>query len=135
QTRVPSLVAALSHLAVDLRGQHDLVAPAPQRPADDLLGLAARIHVGGVDDVDPALDRLVDHADTGLDVGVAPGAEHHRPEAMRAHGDPGGAERSVFHGKCPLSLARSPQATGEGPTPRAGPSPTRQRLPPLSPRS
>src|SRR5207249_10581700 len=40
--------------------QHDLVAPALERLADDLLGFAVRVHVGRVDEIDPAVDRGID---------------------------------------------------------------------------
>ena len=52
--RVAELVRiVVVHLAVDLRREHDGVAPAAgERLADDLLGLAARVDVGGVDEVD-----------------------------------------------------------------------------------
>jgi hypothetical protein len=39
---------------VDLRREHDVVAPAAsERLAHDLLRLTARVDVGGVDEVDP----------------------------------------------------------------------------------
>ena len=83
--RVAALVGVVAHRAVDLGGQHDVVAPAAgQRLADDLLGLAARVHVGGVDEVDAGVERAMDDADALVVVGVAPGAEHHRAEAERA---------------------------------------------------
>ena len=83
--RVAELVGVLAHRAVDLGREHDVVAPAAgERLADDLLGLAARIDVGGVDEVDPGIERAVDDPDRLLVVGVAPCAEHHRPEAQRA---------------------------------------------------
>jgi hypothetical protein len=37
---------------MELGGQHDLVAAALERLADDLLRLPAGVDVGGVDDVD-----------------------------------------------------------------------------------
>jgi hypothetical protein len=51
------------------------------RLADDLLRLAVRVDVGGVDEGDPGVDGAVDHADGLLVVGLAPGAEHHGAEA------------------------------------------------------
>ena len=53
-----------------------------ERLADDLLGLAGGVDVGGVDEVDPGVERRVDDADRVVVVGVAPGAEHHRAEAQ-----------------------------------------------------
>src|SRR3954452_21249929 len=63
----------------------------------DLLGHAAGVDVGGVDEVDPGVQRTVDDADGVGAVVVAPGAEHHRTEAHRADLDAGAAERSVLH--------------------------------------
>jgi len=49
---------------VKLRCQHDVVAPpAGERLADDLLGLAARVDVRGIDEVDPSIQRAMDDAD------------------------------------------------------------------------
>ena len=98
--RVAELVGVVAHLAVELGGQHDVVAAASlQRLPDDLLRLAARIDVGGVDEVDPGVERAVDDADGLVVVGLAPGAEHHRPEAQRADLDSSAAQRTVLHGR------------------------------------
>jgi hypothetical protein len=40
-----------------------------------------RVDVGGVDEVDPGVERAVDDADALVVVFVAPVAEHHRAEA------------------------------------------------------
>jgi hypothetical protein len=49
---------------VELGREHDVVAlAAGQRLADDLLRLAARIDVGGVDEVDARVQRAVDDPD------------------------------------------------------------------------
>jgi hypothetical protein len=83
---------------VELRGEHDLVAPAAgERLADDLLGLARPVHVGGVDEVDARVERRVDDPDGLVVVGVAPGAEHHRAEAKLADRHAGASEWSQFH--------------------------------------
>ena len=68
-----------------------------QRLADDLLRLAARVDVGGVDEVDPRVERVVDDADRLVVVGVAPGPEHHRAEAERADADARAAELALLH--------------------------------------
>jgi hypothetical protein len=39
-------------------GEHDVVSPPFQRLADDLLGLALAVPVGGVDEVDAEVERL-----------------------------------------------------------------------------
>jgi len=94
---------------VRLGGQHDVVAAAEQRLADDLLGLPRRVHVRGVDEVDAAVQRGMDDPDAVLVVRIAPGAEHHRAEAVRAHLDPGTAERPHPHAcRLPPCLLVSP---------------------------
>ena len=91
--RVATLVDVLAHGAVRLGGEHDAgPAAAGQGLPDDLLRLASRVHVGGVDEVDAGVQRPVDDPDRLLMVGIAPGAEHHRAQAERADLDAGGAE-------------------------------------------
>ena len=102
----PAVVRVLAHRRHELGGQHDLVAPALERLADDLLRLAAGVHVGGVDEVDAAVERGVDDLDAVVVVAVAPGAEHHRPEAVAADLDPGGTERGAFHASDPTQIRR-----------------------------
>ena len=69
------------HLAVKL-GREPRRRGAPgQRLADDLLRFTARVDVGGVDEVDPGVERGVDDSNRDVVVALAPGAEHHRPEA------------------------------------------------------
>jgi hypothetical protein len=82
---------------VELGGEHDPVAAALERLADDLLRLAAGVDVGGVDDVDARVERAVDDPDRLLVVGVAPGAEHHGAEGEGADLDAGAAEGAVAH--------------------------------------
>jgi hypothetical protein len=41
---------------VHLRREYDIVASAGERLADDLLGLAGRVDVRGVDEVDPRVE-------------------------------------------------------------------------------
>jgi hypothetical protein len=82
-SRDASAIGVLAHRAIDLRGQHDVVAAGgrgPNRLAEDLLGLAGRVDVSGVDEVDARVERAVDDADRVGVVGVAPRAEHHRAE-------------------------------------------------------
>jgi len=83
--RVAELVGVVAHGAVHLGGEDDVLAPAAgERLADDLLRLAARVDVRGVDEVDPRVERAVDDPDRLVVVGIAPLAEHHRAEAERA---------------------------------------------------
>src|SRR5579885_2592691 len=55
----------------ELGGEHDLVAPAFQRPADHRLVLAPAVHVGAVEMVDPEIDRLLQKADRRFVVALA----------------------------------------------------------------
>ena len=96
--RVAAPVGILAHGVVELGGEDDLVAPAAgERPADELLGLARPIHVGGVDEVDARVERTVDDLDGLVVVGVALGAEHHCAEAQLADRYAGASEWSKFH--------------------------------------
>jgi hypothetical protein len=79
-------IGVIAHRHVHLAGEHNVVAlAAGQRLADDHLGLAGGVDVGGVDEVDPGVERAVDDADALVVVRIAPLAEHHRPEAERSH--------------------------------------------------
>jgi hypothetical protein len=96
--RVPELVRIVAHRPVHLGGQDHVLAPAAgQRLAHYLLRLAPRVHVGGVDEVDPRVERAVDDPDALVVVGVAPRAEHHRAQAERTDLDSGTSQRSVVH--------------------------------------
>ena len=97
--RAALLVGVLAHRAVELGGEDDVVAPAAgERLADDLLGLALPVDVGGVDEVDPGVERRVDDPDRLVVIGVAPRAEHHRAEAELADGDAGASQLAMLHG-------------------------------------
>jgi hypothetical protein len=88
----PGVVRPPAHRHPDLGGQQHLVPAAREDLADDLLGQAAGVDVGGVDEVDPGLQAHVD-LPSGLvhagrpDAGEpAAAAERHR--AHGEHGDP-----------------------------------------------
>jgi hypothetical protein len=74
------LIGVGSHRQTELRGQYHLVAASAQGLAHDLLALTLRVDVGGVDEVDPGVERGVDHPHRLLMIGVAHGPEHHRAE-------------------------------------------------------
>src|SRR5690349_12521129 len=83
--RVAELVRVIAHGAVHLRRKnHVVAATALQCLPHDFLGLAAGIHVGGIDEVDAPVEGPVDDADGVVVVGIAPRAEHHRSQAERA---------------------------------------------------
>ena len=95
---VAPLVGVLAHRVVELGGQHDVVAPAAgQRLGDDLLGLALPVDVRGVDEVDPGVQCRMDDAHRLGVIGIAPRAEHHRPEAELADRHAGATEWAVLH--------------------------------------
>jgi hypothetical protein len=84
--RVAELVRIVAHRAVDLGGEHDVVAlAAGERLADDLLGLTPRVDVGRIDEVDAGIQGPVDDPDALVVILVAPVAEHHRAETERGH--------------------------------------------------
>ena len=65
------LIGIVAHRAAELRREDHAVAAPLERLADDLLGVA--VGVGGVDEVDPRVQRFVDDADRVVVVGVADG--------------------------------------------------------------
>src|SRR5262249_36744847 len=104
--RVPVLVRVVAHLPLHLGGEHGAVpAPARERLTDDVLRLPARVHVCGVDEVDPRVQGAVDDAYALVVIGLAPGAEHHRAEAQRADSYTGAAEVAKFHSARLLTAA------------------------------
>src|SRR5215218_10028744 len=83
--QVHRLDPRVAHRVVELGAEDDVVAaPAGERLADDLLGLALAVDVGGVDEVDPGVQRRVDDPDRLAVVRVAPRAEHHRAQTELA---------------------------------------------------
>jgi hypothetical protein len=68
--RVAASVGTLAHREVHLRREHDVIASAAQRLADNLLGLAAGVHVGGIDEVDALAEGRVDDADAVVMLGL-----------------------------------------------------------------
>jgi hypothetical protein len=115
----PLVRVVIGHRAVKLGGKDDRVAPAVgQRLAHDLLRLPARVDVGGVDEVDPRVERRVNDAHRLVVIGIAPGAEHHRTEAELGDRHAGATERAVLHeAYMPrVSLSLSPE--GRSPAPR-----------------
>ncbi len=95
---VAGAVRSLPHRPVELRRQHHVVATSGERLADDRLGLAARVHVGGVDEVDPGVEGAMDDRHAVVVVPVAHRPEHHGAEAQLADLDPGVPQRPRAHG-------------------------------------
>jgi hypothetical protein len=87
--RIALLVRIVAHRSMHLGGQHHMLAPALQRLADDLLGLAAAIPVGRIDEIDTGIQRLVDHPDPLVMIRISKPAEHHCTQAIGADLDAG----------------------------------------------
>jgi len=99
--RAAPVVALVAHRQARFRGQHDVAAATGDGLADQLLGLAAAVHVGSIDEVDPALEGGVDEGG-GLVLGGAPDlAEVHRAEHERADLHTGAAQGTVLHDRFP----------------------------------
>ena len=110
--RVAAAVRSVAHLKVALGGEHDLGPPPAQRLPDDRLGLAVGVHVGRVDEVDPAVERGVDDPRAVGVVGVPDGPEHHRPQAVGADLNPGRAAVATPHVVRRYNLDRTPGQRG-----------------------
>jgi hypothetical protein len=83
---------------VHLACQRHIVTPAAcQGLADDHLGLTSGVDIGGVDEVDPGIQRPVDDPDTLGVVFGAPLAEHHGAQAQAADGDAGASQTAMLH--------------------------------------
>jgi plasmid stabilization system protein ParE len=80
-----------------LGGEHHVVAASLERLADDLLRFAVAVRVRRVDEVDAEIQRLVDHADAFVVIGIGDLPKHHRAQTVRADPDAGPAERAVLH--------------------------------------
>ncbi len=91
-------IRILAHGRVTFGGQHDVIAPATgQGLADDLLGLAGRIHVGGVHEVDARIEGPMDDPGRVLVVRDSERPEHHRTETERTDLHAGTAENAISH--------------------------------------
>jgi hypothetical protein len=90
-------VAALVADVAELRGEHDLVAPAADGVADEPLVGERAVHVGRVEEVDAEVERAVDRRDR-LRI-VAAGVEVGHPHAAEAEGGDGeiGTEGTTLH--------------------------------------
>ena len=90
------VVGIVAYRTAELGREDDAVAAPLERLAHDYFGLA--VCVGGVDEVDSRVQRLVDDADRVLGVGVADvRAERQCAERVGADLDAGPAEGAVLH--------------------------------------
>ena len=87
-----------AHLAERLCGDDVVVtAPGLQPAAEDLLGPAVSVDVGGVDEGAARVGEGVQDLVTRLLAGLR--AEHHRAQAQFAHLETGPSEKSMLHGR------------------------------------
>jgi hypothetical protein len=101
--REPAIVRVLAHRVKGLGG-YDYGVTACEvahRPAKDLLGHAAGVHVRRVEEVDAVLERLFEEGPAGF-LGQDPGAPRgisvrHRPEADAGDSEAGLAKRRELH--------------------------------------
>jgi len=94
--RSPIRAVLAVHVAAELGREHDLLAAALERVADEGFAVpAAAVDVGGVDQRDPGIDRRLD--DLACLRPVAAGAEVVRPEPDDRDHQAGGTERAVAH--------------------------------------
>src|SRR5262249_3691120 len=92
-------VRSLSHRIGEFRGEHPLVALVRDGAAGHLLGTAAIVGVGTVDEIDARLARLSDDALCGRLVGGT--TEHHGAEAEARHLQPAAPEIAIVHARLP----------------------------------
>jgi len=101
--RQPRVVRSGPHGETRLRRQQDVVSPALEDLAKDLLGTTIGVHVGGIDEVDTGLECLVDQA-SRFTAGHTPEGggrpcvpEGHRSQSQRGHSEATAAQLSVLH--------------------------------------
>ena len=99
--RVPAPVRPVTHGEVDLGRQHDVVAPAAQRLAHDLLGLASAVHVRRVHEIDARVQRRMRDPHTVVMIRIADRAEHHGAKTLRTDLDARAAKNPITHRKPP----------------------------------
>src|SRR6185437_3360909 len=79
-------------------GEHDAVAAALEGAAQHLLVMAPAIHVRGIEEIDAAVDGVLDDGDAGLVVGLAVNArERHTAEPDRRDLRAALAEPAMLH--------------------------------------
>ena len=100
----PRLDQRRAHAVADLGRDHDFLALRPDRFAEHSLGLAARVHVRRVEEVDAAVDRaryeivracLIDFVHRREGSGAR--SESHAAEGEPRNDEPGVTETDVLH--------------------------------------
>jgi hypothetical protein len=103
---VLGLASAGLLVGAELGGQHDFVAAVGQQSADELLVVALAVDVGGVEEVDPEVEQLVEQLRRfGVVGGAVDAGQAHRAVADGADLGTVAAESatwgSVGHGSTP----------------------------------
>ena len=127
-SRQSAAVGIVAHGVGELGREYQSVPAVGNGAADHLLGIAARIGVGGIDEVDAGLARLGDDPRRRRLVGRP--AEHHGAQAYRRDFQAAAAELTILHrlvlrvlivipGRCEASNPES-RDSGSGPTDHPG---------------
>src|SRR6478752_1920900 len=96
--RGTTLQQSLPHGGTALGGKNHAVASGAEGLAQQRLGLAEAVDVGGVEERDAGVESLPNETVGGALVDVAPSTEVRRPEAKDADRHAGGTKNSLFHG-------------------------------------
>ena len=107
--RQPGAVRSRPHPAMDLGRDHDILAAREllQRAADDFLRGAVGIDVGGIEEIDPELERLLDQRPAVFLIerpwmrAAIRNAVGHAADAQPRHAETGLAEFHIVHGSTP----------------------------------
>ena len=99
----PGVVRAVAHRETDLGRQQDVVALVADGLAQDLLGTAPGVHVGGVEQVHPGVEAHGDlllgpvQVDGADPLEATAGAEPHGSQRQHGHIQTGRSQASIFH--------------------------------------
>ena len=103
---------AVTEVVAELGREHDLVAPAREGAADDLLAAAAvAVDIRGIEEGDSSIERGVDHRARSFLVG--PAAEVVAAEADDCHLEIGAAELPRAHVRQPSQPVTPPPDSSE----------------------
>ncbi len=106
--RVAGLVWIVAHRAVELGGEHDVLAPTAASALPTISSDSPREYTSAVSmKLIPASSARWMMRIARVVVGLTPGAEHHRAEAERTDMYAGAAERSLLHVHTVATLGRS----------------------------
>src|SRR4029079_5562402 len=87
----------VAHRMVHLGRDHNVVTTIAHGGTDDLFRFSVRVHIGGVDEVDTAVERTMHDAHAIVVVRIAVLPEHHCAETEPANCDARPPECRVLH--------------------------------------